>query len=139
MAINVTEAHPAARSAPGPEHGMIVAEELVKTYPGDVQAVRGISFSVAAGEAFGLLGPNGAGKTTTIGMLNTTVTADVGPGAARRPRRRRPIRWAPAGVSSVVFQDPVVDRPLTGRQNLQLHLRLWGVPRAGRAGQRWPS
>jgi energy-coupling factor transporter ATP-binding protein EcfA2 len=33
-------------------------------------------------------------------------------------------------VSSVVFQDPVLDRPLTGRQNLQLHLRLWRVPKA---------
>jgi energy-coupling factor transporter ATP-binding protein EcfA2 len=32
--------------------------------------------------------------------------------------------------SSVVFQDPVLDRPLTGRQNLQLHLRLWRVPKA---------
>ena len=41
----------------------VVAKNLVKTYPGDVQAVKGISFSVLAGEAFGLLGPNGAGKT----------------------------------------------------------------------------
>src|SRR5207244_147878 len=30
-------------------------------------------------------------------------------------------------ISSVVFQDPVVDRPLTGRHNLMLHLKLWGV------------
>jgi hypothetical protein len=45
-----------------PDPAAIVAAELVKTYPGGVQAVRGISFSVAAGESFGLLGPNGAGK-----------------------------------------------------------------------------
>ena len=43
----------------------VVAEDLVKTYPGDVQAVKGISFSVQAREAFGLLGPNGAGKPDT--------------------------------------------------------------------------
>jgi len=128
MAINVTEAHPAARPAPGPEHGMIVAEELVKTYPGGVHAVRGISFSVAAGESFGLLGPNGAGKSTTIGMLNTTIR----PTSGRALLAGHDVQADPMGarrVSSVVFQDPVLDRPLTGRQNLQLHLRLWRVPK----------
>jgi ABC-2 type transport system ATP-binding protein len=104
----------------------VVAEDLVKTYPGDVQAVKGISFSVQAGEAFGLLGPNGAGKTTTIGMLNSTVT----PSAGRALLGGRDVAKDPIGtraISSVVFQDAVVDRPLTGRQNLGLHLRLWGV------------
>jgi ABC-2 type transport system ATP-binding protein len=105
---------------------VIEVEKLGKTYDGGVEAVKEIDFDVAAGEVFGLLGPNGAGKSTTIGMLTTTVrptsgTArlagfDVGeqPLAARR-------------VSSVVFQDPVVDRSLTGRDNLDLHARLWGV------------
>ena len=56
----------------------VEAVELTKTYPGGVQAVKGVSFRVEPGEAFGLLGPNGAGKTTTIGMLNTTVTPTSG-------------------------------------------------------------
>ena len=43
---------------------------LSKSY-GEVEAVRGIDFEVAAGETFGFLGPNGAGKTTTIKILCT--------------------------------------------------------------------
>jgi ABC-2 type transport system ATP-binding protein len=42
--------------------------DLQKTY-GGVEAVRGVSFSIAAGETFALLGPNGAGKSTTIEIL----------------------------------------------------------------------
>ncbi|HTT91452.1 MAG TPA: hypothetical protein VMF65_17990 [Acidimicrobiales bacterium] len=38
----------------------VAEEELAKTYPGDIQAVKGVSFAAEAGEAFGLLGPNGA-------------------------------------------------------------------------------
>jgi ABC-2 type transport system ATP-binding protein len=104
----------------------VAAEELVKIYPEDIHAVNGVSFAVEAGEAFGLLGPNGAGKTTTIGMLNTTVK----PSSGRALLGGRDVAKDPVGarsVSSVVFQDAVVDRPLTGRQNLELHLKLWGV------------
>src|SRR5919204_1366273 len=104
----------------------IEVTKLSKTYPGGVEAVKGIDFKVAAGEVFGLLGPNGAGKSTTVGMLTPTIDPTAGnarlagfdvaaePLAARR-------------VSSVVFQDAVVDRSLTGRRNLEIHGHLWGV------------
>jgi ABC-2 type transport system ATP-binding protein len=107
----------------------VIVEELTKTYPGGVQAVRGISFSVRPGEVFGLLGPNGAGKTTTIGVLTTLVRPTGGralvgghdvvaePLAARRS-------------IGVVFQESVLDNDFSGLANLRLHARLWRVPRA---------
>src|SRR5947209_8960050 len=111
---------PDLRSIDGDAAPAVEVSQLRKTYPGGVEAVKGIDFEVAAGEVFGLLGPNGAGKSTTIGMLTTTIAPTSGaarvagvdvasePLAARR-------------VSSVVFQDPVVDRALTGRRNLDIH------------------
>ena len=51
-----------------PMQSAIEIDGLRKAY-GDVEAVRDISFSVAAGEVFCLLGPNGAGKTTTTEIL----------------------------------------------------------------------
>ncbi len=107
----------------------VEVEDLRKTYPGEVEAVKGIDFTVGAGEVFGLLGPNGAGKSTTIGMLTTTITPTGGSArlagfdVVRQPLLAR-------GVSSVVFQDAVVDGSLSGRENLDLHARLWGVPNA---------
>ena len=46
----------------------IAVSDLTKSF-GHFQAVKGISFAVAAGEIVGFLGPNGAGKTTTIKMI----------------------------------------------------------------------
>src|SRR3954452_5248948 len=110
-------------------HNAVNVSQLTKTYPGGVEAVRDIDFAVAAGEVFGLLGPNGAGKSTTVGMLTTTIAPTAGSATlagydvvkhALDARR----------VSSVVFQEAVVDRALTGRSHLELHGRLWGVPSA---------
>src|SRR5436305_11509037 len=104
----------------------IEALSLTKTYPGGVEAVKGIDFQVDPGEVFGLLGPNGAGKSTTVGMLTTTIRPTSGHAlvggydVVQEPLLAR-------SVSSVVFQEAVVDKSLTGRANLELHARLWGA------------
>lgn len=51
-----------------PTKSVIEARGLRKTY-GPIPAVKGIDFSVQAGECFGFLGPNGAGKTSTMKMI----------------------------------------------------------------------
>jgi ABC-2 type transport system ATP-binding protein len=111
------------------ERPAVVVNALRKVYPGGVEAVKGIDFHVDPGEVFGLLGPNGAGKSTTVGMLTTTIIPTSGTAllaghdVAREPLKAR-------ASSSVVFQEPVVDRAFTGRANLELHARLWAVPPA---------
>jgi ABC-2 type transport system ATP-binding protein len=103
----------------------IEVTDLVKSY-GDVEAVRGVSFTVPRGEVFGFLGPNGAGKSTTIKMLCTLArptsgTARVGgfDVVTRRDEVRRHI--------GLVFQDPTLDGYLTATQNLRLHAELYGI------------
>jgi ABC-2 type transport system ATP-binding protein len=104
----------------------IEVTKLSKTYPGGVEAVKAIDFEVAAGEVFGLLGPNGAGKSTTVGMLTTTIAPTAGRARlAGFDVVTEPL--AARSVSSVVFQEPVVDRSLTGRRNLDIHAHLWAV------------
>jgi len=103
----------------------IEVEALVKTY-GEVEAVRGVSFTVARGEVFGFLGPNGAGKTTTINMLCTLARPTSGTArvsgfdvAGERDDVRRHI--------GLVFQDPTLDGYLTAEQNLRPHAELYGI------------
>jgi ABC-2 type transport system ATP-binding protein len=105
----------------------VSVDGLVKNY-GDVEAVRGIEFDVAAGEIFGFLGPNGAGKSTTINMLCTLVRPSGGSArvaghdvVSERDNVRRNI--------GLVFQDTTLDGYLTAEQNLRLHAELYGVPR----------
>ncbi|MBY6224145.1 ABC transporter ATP-binding protein [Ferrimonas balearica] len=51
---------------------------LRKTYPGGVEALKGIDLAVEAGDFFALLGPNGAGKSTTIGVISALVNKSAG-------------------------------------------------------------
>jgi ABC-2 type transport system ATP-binding protein len=105
---------------------VIEAKDLVKSYPGDVRALDGLSFEVAPGTVFGLLGPNGAGKSTAVKVLTTLAAADGGharvaghdvaadPGAVRRS-------------IGVVAQRTGTDADLTGRENIKLQGSLQGM------------
>jgi ABC-2 type transport system ATP-binding protein len=106
----------------------ISVRELRKSF-GDLEAVKGVDFEVAAGEVFGFLGPNGAGKTTTINMLCTLTKPTSGQAevagfdvVTARDDVRRHI--------GLVFQDPTLDGYLTAAQNLRLHAELYGVEKA---------
>src|SRR3954464_1359951 len=98
---------------------VLVVEDLRKTYPPTrktpaVEAVRGISFSVEAGETFGLLGPNGAGKSTTLGCITSLVRPTSGRvvvdggDASRDPQKVK-------RLIAVVPQTRNLDRDLTVR------------------------
>lgn len=110
-----------------PSSPAIEVEGLVKTY-GEVQAVRGVSFTVASGEVFGFLGPNGAGKSTTINMLCTLAQPTSGSarvGGFDVVRERDDVRRH----VGLVFQDPTLDGHLTATQNLRLHAELYDIER----------
>ncbi|HET9093129.1 MAG TPA: ATP-binding cassette domain-containing protein [Acidimicrobiales bacterium] len=104
----------------------VEADRLSKRF-GDLEAVRGISFSVEQGEAFGLLGPNGAGKSTTISMLCTLLR----PSGGRARVAGADVVTETAAVRrriGLVFQDPTLDDYLTAEENLRFHGELYGVP-----------
>jgi ABC-2 type transport system ATP-binding protein len=115
---------------------ILVVEELVKTYPGSrkvppVEAVRGLSFSVARGEFFGLLGPNGAGKSTTIGCVSTLVRASSGRIHVDGKDVARESAEAKRRIA-VVPQTRNLDRDLTVREVLTYHGRYFGLAAAER-------
>ena len=106
----------------------IVVDGLRKRY-GDVQALDGATFSVPEGEIFGLLGPNGAGKSTTVRVLVTLTQPDAG---AATVAGHDAIRDAGAVRRAIGYvpQESGVDRRATGRENLQLQGRVYGMKRA---------
>ncbi len=57
---------------------ILSVKNLVKIYPGNVKALKGISFNVREGEIYGLIGPNGAGKTTTLRIIATILEPTEG-------------------------------------------------------------
>ncbi|NLL95203.1 MAG: ATP-binding cassette domain-containing protein [Thermoplasmatales archaeon] len=102
----------------------IMAWGLTKKY-GDNLAVDSLDLSVGK-EIYGLLGPNGSGKTTTVGMLTTLVR----PASGTATVCGHDILTDSVGVRrsmSYVPQDMAVDIRLTGRENVDLMAKLYGI------------
>ncbi|MGD1030079.1 MAG: ATP-binding cassette domain-containing protein [Opitutaceae bacterium] len=116
-----TDPSSSAESSPAVE-----VRGLVKRY-GEVEALRGIDLTVQRGELFALLGPNGAGKTTLFSILATLRTPTAG--AARVlgydvVSERNAVRR----TMGIVFQEPAIERRLSGRDNLLLMGLFFGLP-----------
>jgi ABC-2 type transport system ATP-binding protein len=94
----------------------------------EVEALRGVSFSVEPGELFGLLGPNGAGKTTTIKILTTLLLPTAGsarvlgldPATQHRELRRR--------IGYVFGGDKGLYERISGLDNLRFFADVYRVP-----------
>jgi len=109
---------------------MVVAQELRKTYPGEIRALAGLSLTVERGTIFALAGPNGAGKSTTVKILTTLTLPDsgrawiAGMDVLAQPNRVR-------HAIGVVGQKTGCTPEATGRENLVMQGEIYGL--TGRA------
>ena len=107
---------------------IVSARGLTKKFD-DFEAVRGIDFEIARGEAFGFLGPNGAGKSSTMRMIGcvSPVTSgtlrlfDLDPATSGKEIRAR---------MGVVPQQDNLDSELSVFDNLVVYGRYFDIPRA---------
>jgi daunorubicin resistance ABC transporter ATP-binding subunit len=109
------------------DQAMISAEALVKAY-GSTVALAGVDLTVERGTVLGLLGRNGAGKTTLVRILSTLLTPDVGSARIAGADIVRDARTVRSRIG-LAGQFAAVDETLTGRENLELVGRLYGLRR----------
>jgi ABC-2 type transport system ATP-binding protein len=94
---------------------------------GAVEALRGVTYAVEAGEVFGCLGHNGAGKTTSVRIMNGVLLPSGGslrvlgydPAVQGGDLRQR---------TGVLTESPSLDERLSGRENLTVYANLYQVP-----------
>ena len=108
---------------------ILECEDLRKTFADGFEAVRGVTFDIEEGEAFGLLGPNGEGKTTTMRMLGTLLLPTSGRALVAG---HDVVREAGAVRRAIGFamQEAGLARYATGREHLHMMGRLYGLSRA---------
>ena len=109
-------------------HPALEIRDLRKTYDNGVEALKGISLSVAPGDFYALLGPNGAGKSTLIGIVSSLVNKSAGEVKvfgvdlhARRSEAMRLIGLVPQEINFNMFEQPL--------DILVNYAGFYGVPR----------
>lgn len=104
---------------------VIEVKKLNKSF-GTVKAVRDLSFQVEKGELFAFLGVNGAGKSTTISLLCGQLQKDSG--TVKINGMEHDFLGKGIGcLFGIVFQDSVLDKPLTVKENLKSRASLYGI------------
>lgn len=98
----------------------------------DFTAVDGVNLKVERNSVYGLLGPNGAGKTTLISMLCTILKPNGGTATVNGYDIVKQSKEVRASIG-IVFQSRALDDILTGREHLEMHASLYGVPKDIRA------
>ena len=107
------------------ESDIIKISHLTKNFS-EVKAVNDLNFKVKRGELFAFLGVNGAGKSTTISIICGQLHKDSGSveidGVAAEKLGNKLGKKL-----GIVFQDSVLDKPLTVRENLKSRAALYGI------------
>ena len=104
---------------------IIEIKNLHKSF-GEIHAVNDLSFSVREGELFAFLGENGAGKSTTISILCGQLLKDSGEVYIDGENFEENPFESKAKLG-VVFQNSVLDKPLTVYDNLQNRASLYSI------------
>jgi ABC-2 type transport system ATP-binding protein len=105
---------------------MIETSDITKKYD-DFTAVDSVNLKIPRDSVFGVLGPNGAGKTTLISMLCTILSPTSGTAVVNGYDVVKNSKEVRASIG-IVFQSRALDDMLTGREHLQMHASLYGVP-----------
>lgn len=105
---------------------IIETQDITKKYNNFV-AVNSVNLKIPRDSVYGILGPNGAGKTTLISMLCTILRPTSGKAIVNGfdvVKNANAVR----GSIGIVFQSRALDDMLTGREHLEMHASLYGVP-----------
>ena len=104
---------------------IIEINNLYKSF-GDVKAVQDLSFCVKEGELFAFLGVNGAGKSTTINIICGQLAKDSGTVVIDDKPLEEDVNTTKTKLG-VVFQNSVLDKALSVKDNLRSRAALYGI------------